>query len=109
MCRASDRSGSVMKYRIDKTGEQLHIEIVGVGDNKRDEVLGAFQQCQEGRCACPTTQYEKLQTLDMEAGPDDIKLCLTPKPAEEFEQEQIEKCLDFTIEYSSERPGAPLD
>jgi hypothetical protein len=78
-------------------------------DGNRDEVLGAFQQCQEGRCACPTTQYEKLQTLDMEAGPDDIELCLTPKPAEVFEQEQIEKCLDFTIEYSSERPGAPLD
>ena len=66
-------------------------------DGNRDEVLGALQQCQEGRCACPTTQYEKLQTLDMEAGPD------------AFEQEQIEKCLDFTIEYSSERPGPPLD
>lgn len=78
-------------------------------DGNRDEVLGAFQQCQEGRCACPTTQYEKLQTLDMEAGPDDFKLRLTPKPTEEFEQEQIEKCLDFTIGYSSEGPGAPLD
>jgi hypothetical protein len=35
-------------------------------DGNGEEVLGAFQQCQEGRCACPTTQYEKLQTLDME-------------------------------------------
>jgi hypothetical protein len=47
-----------MNYRIDKTNEQLHIEIVG-GDSE-DQVLGAFEQCQEGRCACPTNQYEKL-------------------------------------------------
>src|SRR5215203_4757887 len=106
MCRASDRSGSVMKYRIDKTGEQLHIEIVGVGDNKRNEVLGAFQQCQEGRCACPTRQYEKIQSLSMEPGADAIKLRLMPKPGEEFEREQIEKCLDFTIESASEGSGA---
>jgi hypothetical protein len=89
-----------MKYRIDKTNEQLHIEIVGVGDSE-DQVLGAFEQCQEGRCACPTNQYEKLRSLDMETGPDAIKLRLKPKPGEAFEQEEIEKCLDFTIESAS--------
>jgi hypothetical protein len=112
--RPSDHSSNdelyAVKAALDQVGVTSDVASYrrGSGGN-RDEVLGAFQQCQEGRCACPTTQYEKLQTLDMEAGPDDIKLCLTPKPAEEFEQEQIEKCLDFTIEYSSERPGAPLD
>jgi len=94
-----------MKYSIGKMGEQLHIEIVGVGENK-NEVLGAFQQCQEGRCACPTRQYEKLRSLDMEVEPDAIKLRLTPMPGEEFEQGQIEKCLDFTIESASEGSGA---
>ncbi len=95
-----------MKYRISETGEQLRIEILGVGGNKkREEVLGAFQQCQEGRCACPTRQYEKLRSLDMETGPDAIELRLLPRPGEEFEREQIEKCLDFTIESVSEGPA----
>ena len=93
-----------MKYRIDKMDERMHIEIVGVGDSE-NEVLGAFEQCQEGRCACPTNQYEKLRSLDMETGPDAITLRLTPKPGakpgEAFEQEEIEKCLDFTIESAS--------
>jgi hypothetical protein len=89
-----------MKYGIDKTNEQLHIEIVGVGDSE-GQVLGAFEQCQESRCACPTNQYEKLRSLDMETGPDAIELRLKPKPGEAFEQEEIEKCLDFTIEFAS--------
>jgi hypothetical protein len=37
----------------------------------------------------------------MQTGPDAIKLRLKPKPGEAFEQEQIEKCLDFTIESAS--------
>jgi hypothetical protein len=94
-----------MKYQIEKSGGTLKIKIENVGENK-DKVLENFQLCQQGRCGCPTTEYEKLESLTIEPGEDNVSLHLSPRSGQALKQEQIERCLDFTIETASKHDPA---
>jgi hypothetical protein len=84
-----------MKYRMDEDQGRIDIHVGELGDDQ-GKALDAFQACQEGRCSCPTDEYQKLETLDIEPGDDSLTLHLTPKPGEELDPSEIEKCLDYT-------------
>ena len=49
-----------MKAEIKKHDSGLDISVEQVGDNQQ-ALLDAFQECQEGRCSCQTTEYQKLE------------------------------------------------
>ncbi len=89
-----------MKYRIHERGTQLDIE-VGDLHGKQEELMKAFQDCQEGRCSCPTTQYQKLEALDIEPKEDGLMLRLKPKSGMRFDSSEIEKCLQYTADQVS--------
>ena len=82
-----------MKHQIKQDAEGLMVEISG-DEVKRDELLAEFQACREGRCTCPTNEYEKLESLKIEAPPGKIRLKLKAKSGQMFEQTEIEKCLE---------------
>lgn len=84
-----------MKYRIDKVRSGLTIRVEDLGEDQ-DKVLEAFQQCREGRCACPTEEYRKLDSLEIEPGEGSITLHLSPSPGLELDQSEIENCLEYT-------------
>ncbi len=89
------------EYRIEKVEDGLQIEIEGT-EGRQEELLEAFQECQEGRCSCPTEEYRKLESLDVAADEDSISLHLHSKAGEELEVGEIQKCLDHTIDGGSE-------
>jgi len=64
-----------MKYKIESTENEVHIE-VSETKGKQEKLLEAFQECQEGRCTCPTQEYSKLDSLEIETNEDIIKLKL---------------------------------
>lgn len=84
-----------MKYKIEKKGNELNIEVSGA-KGKQDKLLKAFQECQEGHCSCPTQEYAKLDSFDIENSEDTIRLRLKSKPGKEFDKSEISKCLDYT-------------
>lgn len=86
-----------MKYRIRRDQDRIDIQVDELGDEQQ-QVLDAFQACQEGRCTCPTDEYKKLESLDIQPGEDSVNLRLTPKKGEALHQAEIEKCLDHTRE-----------
>ncbi|MEJ2450837.1 MAG: hypothetical protein P8047_09215 [Gammaproteobacteria bacterium] len=47
-----------MKYRIESNESGLDIKISEANDKQK--LMQAFQECQEGRCSCPTQEYTKL-------------------------------------------------
>ncbi len=84
------------EYKINATGATVAIQITGVGE-RRDELLGAFGECQEGRCACPTDEYEKVAAMEVQPGQDRIDIHLESKPGTSLDASEIEACLEYTV------------
>ncbi len=83
------------KFNVTQAASKLSIRLEDVG-SKQAELMGALRDCAEGRCTCPTPQYEKLHNIDIQATPTGVDVTLTPKPGESIDREAIDKCLEYT-------------
>jgi hypothetical protein len=86
-----------MKYAIKGKPQGLEIKIEDLGD-KQQKVLESLQACAEGKCSCPTSQYEKLDAIQILPSPDSVSIELKAKAGEKVRQSDIEKCLEYTAE-----------
>ncbi|MBP8101536.1 MAG: hypothetical protein KAY54_06570 [Burkholderiaceae bacterium] len=84
-----------MKHQIEKTDEGIRIS-AEVGAEKRAAMLGELQKCASGTCACPTPQYDKVQSIEISAGTDGVSVDLKVKPGEVIDMADIERCLEHT-------------
>jgi hypothetical protein len=41
------------------------IELTEVG-GQQDDLLAAFAECQSGRCSCPTEEYQKVASMEVQ-------------------------------------------
>ncbi len=83
-------------YKIDATDDVVAIQLTGVGE-RRDALLQAFGECQQGRCSCPTDEYEKVATMDVQPSSDRIDIRLEAKPGTRLDPAELEACLDHTV------------
>ncbi|HET7763922.1 MAG TPA: hypothetical protein VFK92_02400 [Burkholderiales bacterium] len=86
-----------MKYAIKGKPEGLEIKVEQLGD-KQQKVLESLQACAEGKCSCPTSQYEKLDAIEISPGSDSVSIDLKAKKGETIKQSDIERCLEYTAE-----------
>jgi hypothetical protein len=84
-----------MKYKVESNKNEVNIEVSGT-KGKQKKLLDAFQECREGHCSCPTQEYSKLDTLEIEHDEDSISLKLKSKPNERLDESEIKKCLEYT-------------
>ena len=84
-----------MKSKITKNDNGIEIKITEV-KGKKDELLEAFQECSEGRCSCPTQEYEKVETINITDAENNIQLSIKSKDNEVIDTKEIEKCLEHT-------------
>lgn len=84
-----------MKYKIESSEDEIDIEVTGTRGRQK-ALLQAFQECQQGRCTCPTREYSKLESMEITSDEDTIKLKLKAKPDATFDQSAIGKCLEYT-------------
>ncbi len=84
-----------MKYHINKTNDGVNITINSV-ENKQ-ELLENFELCQKGQCGCPTNEYVKLESMNVESKEDEITITLKSKADQQLELSEIKKCLEFTL------------
>lgn len=84
------------RYRIDKSPTAVAIQLTEVG-GKQQQLLDVFQECAEGRCSCPTTEYEKVASMHVEGDEDRIDINLEPKPGTSLSVSQIANCLAHTV------------
>jgi len=59
-------------------------------------LLEEFSNCQQGKCSCPTEEYKKLESLTVETFEHKISLTLKPKADQNFDINEINKCLNYT-------------
>lgn len=83
-------------YRIEADDTTVAIEITGV-EGRQAELLEAFGECQQGRCSCPTDEYEKVDTMEVAPSEDRIAITLQAKPGATFDAAEIAACLDYTV------------
>jgi hypothetical protein len=55
-----------------------------------------MQDCQQGRCGCPTDQYDRLAGMDVAATDDKVTVRLRPRSGERFDADELRACLDYT-------------
>lgn len=84
-----------MKYKIDENESGIDIAINDVKD-KKEKLLEAFQECQEGRCSCPTEEYIKLESLEIDDNEENIRLRLKSKDGSKIDIEELNKCMEYT-------------
>lgn len=84
-----------MKYKISEKDKGIEISVADIKD-KKAKLLAAFQECQEGRCSCPTDEYKKLDSLEIEHTDENIRLHLKSKPGTSIDKSELEKCLEYT-------------
>lgn len=84
-----------MKYTIDEKDNGLDISVNDLKEQKQ-KLLEAFQECQEGRCSCPTEEYKKLDALEIENSDDQIQLHLKSRQGQKIDKNEIDKCLQYT-------------
>jgi hypothetical protein len=82
-------------YRIEEDESGLSVDITGAAVKKED-LVQAFGECKEGNCSCPTDEYEKLASMDVEQSGEVIRLRLAAKAGEKFDPSEIAACLDYT-------------
>ena len=84
-----------MKHVIKPESGMLTVEVSDI-EGKEEELLADFQACREGRCACPTDEYQKLESLNIDESAGKVSLRLKGKSGRIFDEAEIEKCLDHT-------------
>lgn len=84
------------KYTINTDDTSVAIELTQVAGHQ-DELLAALGECQEGRCSCPTNEYEKLAAMDVQPDEDSIAIKLRAKPGTTLDPDEIAACLDYSL------------
>ena len=90
------------RYRLtEEPTSTVSIDMTEV-TGEQDQLLGAFAACQAGQCSCPTDEYKKLDSMDIQTSGDQIRLRLEPKEGERFNLSEIAACLDYTTAKATE-------
>lgn len=84
-----------MKRIVKSSSDGLTIEVSEI-TGQQEQLLAAFQTCREGRCSCPTNEYEKLDSLNIEAESGKVRLNLKARSGQVLDGSEIQKCLDYT-------------
>jgi hypothetical protein len=90
-----------MEATIKTTENGIEIDVTEL-EGKKQELLEAFQECSEGRCTCPTQEYQKVEALEVVDADNAIQLSITAKPDQQIDTAEIEKCLEYTKKRVSE-------
>ena len=84
------------RYRIHQDASAICVELTEAGGQEA-ELLRAFEECRSGHCTCPTSEYQKLASMQVQHDAEHISLRLQAKPGTRLDASQIAVCLDHTV------------
>lgn len=85
----------IMDYKIDEKVDGLHID-ASVAPKTQQKLMEEMARCAAGTCSCPSTQYEKLEKIEVVPGQNGGSINLKAKSGEIIDRADIEKCLEHT-------------
>lgn len=84
-----------MKYSVGQTSDGLRVD-AAVPVEQQAKLLVEFAKCAAGTCSCPSTQYEKLASINVKQTDVGVSVDLKAKDGETIDQDDIARCLDHT-------------
>ena len=85
-----------MRYQITEHDAGIEIQVHQSGEHA-PQLLASLRDCQQGRCGCPTDQYDRLEDMAVQTDTDDVTIRLHPRAGQRFDPEQLQVCLDYTL------------
>ena len=79
-----------METKIVSQADGVQINVREIGSHA-EELMEAFQECKEGRCSCPTNEYEKVESIEVEQSGEGISLTVKSKAGTQIDVAEIEK------------------
>ena len=93
-----------MDYQIGHAGDdEVTTDLVDTAEGA-PQVLEALQECQEGRCRCPTDQYERLAGMDIATRGGAMRVRLRPRAGKRLDMDALRLCLDYTGQRAESDP-----
>lgn len=86
-----------MKHTVDQTTDGIRITAVA-SPEKQQALLEEFAKCAAGTCSCQTSQYDKVESIDVTAQEVGVTVTLKTKTGESIDVTDIERCLDHTAQ-----------
>ncbi len=90
-----------MTFNIKQEKKTVTINVNDIED-KKEKLLERFNKCKDGNCECPTSEYSKLENLEVQSDSDEITLILTIKEDEDLNVDEITACVDYSISNAEE-------
>lgn len=84
-----------MEYKVDATANGLKVSAT-VPPEQQAKLLEEFGKCAAGTCSCPSTQYEKLASIEVKQTSEGVSVDLKAKTGENIDPDDIARCLDHT-------------
>ncbi len=85
-----------MRYQITEHDDDVEIRVEQTGKHT-PQLLASLQDCQHGRCGCPTDQYQRLEDITIHTDPDELTIRLHPHQGQRLDTGDLQACLDYTI------------
>ena len=92
-----------MRYEITARDSDVDIHLHETGEHTA-QLLASLQQCQQGRCGCPTDQHDRLEDITVHDTPDEHTIQLRPCEGQRLDTSQLQACVDYTIAAANQDP-----
>lgn len=81
------------ELKTEQVPGRVRVDLIGVGDDKA-ALLDTLGGCADGSCACSTTEFEKVESLQISSDADNITLDIAVKPGQTIDERCINDCID---------------
>lgn len=88
-----------MKVESSQIGTKLVVNLTNLENQK--SVIETLNSCADGKCACSSDEYKKVEKMDVEVGHNTIQINIAVKPGEIIDPNCISDCLTPEVESSS--------
>jgi len=85
-----------MKYRVEKRGEQVSIEIEGVA-GREQALIDEIRRCRQSAWACQSGECMNIGTMEERAQDGNVRLTLVPRPGAQINPDGIAVCLRYLL------------
>lgn len=90
-----------VRYEITEHEPEVEVHIHQTGE-RTPQLMASLQDCQQGRCGCPTDQYDRLEDMTIHTDLDQLTIRLRPRTGQHLDTEQLQNCLDYTLEQAEQ-------
>ena len=84
-----------MKFEIKPTDQGLQVN-AKVNPEQAQKLMEEFAKCANGTCSCKTTEYEKLDSMQVSQTDSGLTLDLKAKSGQDLDASCVAECLDHT-------------